>query len=368
MDILLYTWIAFQATLFTILPGTISMGQPTPAGERLCYRLNGFKCWLVNVLTILLLWVAGVIDLHFIALNWADFLSASTYYAWMLAILAVFKAHLAPSHLMDRRFSGNFFTDMYNGIELNPRIGKYWDVKLFHNGHCAMTGWTLIDLSFIALQYHKYGFITNSIIIVSLIRALVSVDFLWNEDWYLRSIDVCEETFGFYFAFGSGFFLHFMYTLQSQYLVRYPVSLSLGTAFFVLLIGGTGYGLYYIASDQKNTVRRTRGNCVVGGERAMYIKAQFVTKDGVTQESLLIYSGLWGIVRHPNYVGALLMTLAMGGVCGFNSLLPWTESIFATIFLTMRSLRDDAKCARKYGHYWNLYRERVRWNLVPGVF
>lgn len=100
------SWIAFQATLFTILPGTISMGQPTPAGERLCYRLNGFKCWLVNVLTILLLWVAGVIDLHFIALNWADFLSASTYYAWILAILAVFKAHLAPSHLMDRRFSG----------------------------------------------------------------------------------------------------------------------------------------------------------------------------------------------------------------------------------------------------------------------
>ncbi|KAB8220225.1 P-loop containing nucleoside triphosphate hydrolase protein [Aspergillus novoparasiticus] len=136
------TWIAFQATLFTILPGTIAIGQPTPAGERLCYRLNGFKCWLITVLTSLLLWVTGVIDLHFIASNWSELLSASTYYAWILAVLALVKAHLAPSHLMDRKFSGNFFTDLYNGIELNPRVGKYWDVKLFHNGHCAMTGWT----------------------------------------------------------------------------------------------------------------------------------------------------------------------------------------------------------------------------------
>jgi 7-dehydrocholesterol reductase len=39
------------------------------------------------------------------------------------------------------------------------------------------------DLSFIALQYEKFGFITNSIVIVSLIRALVSADFLWNEHW-----------------------------------------------------------------------------------------------------------------------------------------------------------------------------------------
>jgi hypothetical protein len=62
------------------------------------------------------------------------------------------------------------------------------------------------------------------------------------------------------------------------------------------------------------------------------------------------------------------MTYAMGGACGFDSLLPWTESIFATVFLAIRSLRDDAKCAKKYGISWDLYREKVRWNLVPGVF
>lgn len=80
-----------------------------------------------------------------------------------------------------------------------------------------------------------------------------------------------------------------------------------------------------------------------------------------------LHVGLWGIVRHPNYVGALLMTFAMGGACGSGNLFPWTESIFATIFLAMRSLRDEAKCAKKYGHAWNMYKRKVRWNLIPGV-
>ncbi|KAF3386556.1 7-dehydrocholesterol reductase, partial [Penicillium rolfsii] len=326
------------------------------------------------------LWAADLIDMTFLAANWCDFLSISAYYAWALALLAFLKAHLAPSNATDRRFSGNIFTDFFEGIELNPRIGKIWDLKLFHNGHCAMIGWTVMyssqflsrihefDLSFIDLQYRKFGIVTNSIVIATFIRAIVSVDFLWNEQWYLRSIDICEEPFGFYFTFGSGFFLHFINTLQSQYLVRYPVSLSWGGTISTMSLGGIGYAIYFIASEQKNLVRDTRGSCEVWGNSESSIKVQFVTKNGVTQETFLVCSGLWGIVRHPNYVGAILMTLAMGAACGFKCLLPWTESSFAIPFLALRSLRDEAKCAKKYGRGWELYRKKVKWNLIPGIF
>ncbi|KAJ5634332.1 hypothetical protein N7528_002174 [Penicillium herquei] len=238
------------------------------------------------MIALLTLWATDVIDMAFVASRWGEFLSASAYYAWVLAILAFAKAHLAPSHPKDRIFS-----DIYRGVELNPRIGKLWDVKLFHNGHCAMIGWTVIDLSFIALQYEKYGFVTNSIVIVCLIRALVSIDFLWNEHWYLRSIDVCEEPFGYYFTFGSGFFLHSMYTLQSQFLVRHPIILSWGSAVFMLLIGGAGYTIYFIASEQKNMIRETRGNCTIWGKQAECIEVTYMTKDGVTRKTFLICSG-----------------------------------------------------------------------------
>ena len=141
----------------------------------------------------------------------------------------------------------------------------------------------------------------------------------------------------------------------------------------MLLIGGAGYTIYFIASEQKNVIRDTRGNCTIWGGKAECIEVTYMTTDGVTRKTFLICSGefidlnhtslgsclssmllltrnlragLWGIVRHPNYVGALLMTLAMGGACGSGNLFPWTELIFATIFLTMRSLRDEAKCAK----------------------
>lgn len=99
-------WITFEALLFTALPGPIYFGQPTPAGENLPYKLNGFKCWLITISVIANLWAIDVIDLPFVARNWAQFLSAAAYYAWALAVLSFLKAHLAPSHVMDRRFSG----------------------------------------------------------------------------------------------------------------------------------------------------------------------------------------------------------------------------------------------------------------------
>jgi 7-dehydrocholesterol reductase len=30
------------------------------------------------------------------------------------------------------------------GIELNPRIGKTWDMKTFQNGHLGMISWTVV--------------------------------------------------------------------------------------------------------------------------------------------------------------------------------------------------------------------------------
>jgi 7-dehydrocholesterol reductase len=101
-------WISFQAVLYTALPGLIYVGQPTPAGETLSYKLNGFKCWFTTILVILILWATGMIEIHFVALHWAEFLSASAYYAWVMAILAFIKAHVAPSSAADRKFSGAF--------------------------------------------------------------------------------------------------------------------------------------------------------------------------------------------------------------------------------------------------------------------
>lgn len=72
-----------------------------------------------------------------------------------------------------------------------------------------------------------------------------------------------------------------------------------------------------------------------------------------------------GISRHFNYVGDLLISLAMCLTCGFNHILPYFYIIYMIILLIHRIWRDDARCKGKYGKYWDDYGKVVKWKLLP---
>lgn len=40
------------------------------------------------------------------------------------------------------------------------------------------------------------------------------LDFFWNETWYLKTIDICHDHFGWYLGWGDCVWLPFLYTLQ----------------------------------------------------------------------------------------------------------------------------------------------------------
>lgn len=89
------------------------------------------------------------------------------------------------------------------------------------------------------------------------LHTLYVVDFFWNEDWYLRTIDIAHDHFGFYLAWESLVWLPSMYTLQSQYLARYPVDLSWGAAAGITCAGLVGYGIFRSVNWQKDVLRET---------------------------------------------------------------------------------------------------------------
>lgn len=72
------------------------------------------------------------------------------------------------------KFTGNVFYDFMMGIEFNPRIGKWFDFKLFFNGRPGIVAWTLINLSYAAKQQELYGYVTNSMILVNVLQVRVS--------------------------------------------------------------------------------------------------------------------------------------------------------------------------------------------------
>lgn len=223
-------------------------------------------------------------------------------------------------------------------------------------------------MSFIAYQYQTHGYITNSIILSTFLHSLYVVDFFINEDWYLRTIDICHDHFGFYLAWGSMVWLPSMYTLQTQYLSRNPHSLSPLSALIIFTSGVSGYILFRSVNHQKDLVRRTKGNCQLWGAPADVLHVSYRTKDGKQHDSILLCSGWWGMARHVNYLGDLILSYSMCAACGTNNLLPWTYAIFMTILLIHRCWRDEERCSKKYGKGWETYCEKVRWVIVPGLY
>lgn len=108
---------------------------------------------------------------------------------------------------------------------------------------------------------------------------------------YLRTIDICHDHFGFYLAWGSAVWLPTMYTLQSQYLSRYPVQLSTPVAALIFTIGVSGYALFRSVNFQKDIVRRTNGECTIWGKKAKVMRCNFKTADGKDHQTLLLLSG-----------------------------------------------------------------------------
>ncbi|OGM43427.1 C-14 sterol reductase [Aspergillus bombycis] len=306
------SWILSQGLLYSLLPGKTVYGPPTPGGNSLPYRMNGLWSWCITVGTVFLAaCVGGVEVVASLAQNWAGVLAAANIYGLVLPALAVAKGHIWPSFKTDRRLSGSIFHDFLVGVELNPRLGRHWDLKMFQVGRLGMNSWVVIDLSFMAQQYLRYGTISNSILIVIILHAVYVVDFFINEDWqvplipctdctkvltymsrYLTTIDIAHDHFGFTLAWGSAVWLPMVYTAQAQYLALHPVGLSSFTFSAILATGMLSYVLFRLANHQKHHFRQTRGNCQIAGSTPRVIRAQYTTAKGKVHETLLLYSGM----------------------------------------------------------------------------
>jgi 7-dehydrocholesterol reductase len=256
---------------------------------------------------------------------------------------------------------------MFMGIELNPRLGKMFDFKLFHNGRPGIVAWTMINISFAAAQYNRFGYVTDSMILVNALQMLYVADFFVHEDWYLKTIDIAHDHFGFYLAWGDSVWLPFMYTLQSQYLSYHPIKLG-GYFYLILGMGIIGYCIFREANFQKDVCRRSDGKCEIWGRPAKILRTTYQSIDGKLHHSLLLLSGFWGMARHCNYLGDLILSAAMCLSCGLTNLIPHFYIIYMTVLLTHRIERDHARCSGKYGEYWETYSRLVPFKLIPGIY
>lgn len=99
-------WVFLQALLFWGLPGKKSLGQPTAGGNLLSYTTNGLFAWFATHAVLGALWLLGIVDPGFVPRNWVNLWHVANVCGFLMSGLAFIKAHLVPSHIRDRKFSG----------------------------------------------------------------------------------------------------------------------------------------------------------------------------------------------------------------------------------------------------------------------
>ena len=85
----------------------------------------------------------------------------------------------------------------------------------------------------------------------------------------------------------------------------------------------------------------------------------------VEAEQPVVSTGLYGIVRHPMYVGALIMMAGMPlALASFWGLL----TIVPGVLVFVARITDEEKALREELDGYDAYTEKVRYRLVPGVW
>ncbi|HEY9595059.1 MAG TPA: DUF1295 domain-containing protein, partial [Spirochaetia bacterium] len=83
----------------------------------------------------------------------------------------------------------------------------------------------------------------------------------------------------------------------------------------------------------------------------------------------LLCSGFWGVARHINYLGEILMSMGLTLALGWPALwMAWLYPLYYVGLLFSRERDDEKRCARKYGVLWAEYTRKVPRRIIPGIY
>ena len=335
------------------LPGRWVVGYARDGqGQKLKYRLNG---WLVFLVTVFL-W-GSVCYVGWMDWTW---LYHTRYYSLAGALVFGLLFSLALV-LPAPKVKASFWLDFFLGRLENPQcLGGRIDAKMW----LYLVGAILLELhvlSFAAFHYIQYGMASSPGIFVA--AGLISYfvcDYLTFEEIHLYTYDLFAERVGFKLGWGCLAFYPYFYTIalwDTVYLPNphWPVAYYLMSSSIFLL----GWSLSRGANTQKYFFKRYPNRAFLG------IQPQTIT-DG---NKYLLVNGFWGLSRHINYLGEILMATGIALSVGYPTQIgPWLYPLYYVLLLFPRQMDDDKRCAQKYGLLWEEYLQKVPYRIIPFIY
>ncbi|KAH8964632.1 hypothetical protein BDL97_04G077500 [Sphagnum fallax] len=175
------------------------------------------------------------------------------------------------------------------GVQLNlDFLGL--DLKFFWI-RTGILGWFLINLSVATKQFQNQGSFSLSMALYQAFSAVSPIPF--GHCWW----DIIAEKFGFMLIFGDVVFIPFTFSIQA-------------TAALNLCIFLFGFAIFRGANKQKHKFKQD-SKVVIWGQTVKFIGGR------------LLDSAYWGVARHCNYLGDILVAFSFRLPCGMSSPVPY---------------------------------------------
>jgi delta14-sterol reductase len=315
------------------------------------YRINGLPVMLVAIVIWAALGHFGVVPFDWLYLHRWSGLAGAVVLGVVASLLLVAGARPVRKSLLADFFLGRRFSPQF--------LGNRVDAKMF----LYLAGATMLALNI--LSFASYHFATyGGSIPVTLYTALFFwflVDYMTFEHVHLYTYDLVAERVGFKLVFGCFAFYPYFYLVGLWAVAdRPPSDVSLLFLVVAAIVFFTGWVLARGANMQKYVFKRDPEQDFLG------IIEPEVISDG---DRRVLCSGFWGLSRHINYLGEVLMASGLTLALGYpGALIAWLYPLYYVVLLSTRQLDDDRRCREKYGELWEEYEEKVPWRIIPGIY
>lgn len=337
-----------------ILPGRWVSGYVKKGNSTapLRYRLNGLTVLFAVVGAWALLCYSGIVA-------W-DSLYTYRWYTLSGAIVTGLIFSLAIV-LPAPPVRNSFFADFYLGRLENPQLwGGRVDAKMW----LYMVGAIMLELnilSFAAHHYQLYGAeASTGIFVATGLLSFFVTEYMFFEQVHLYTYDIFAERVGFKLGWGCIAFYPFFYAIPIWSTVDLAPASTPGFLLFIyVLIFFSGWCLARGANMQKYFFKKDPSQNFLG-----------ITPVTITDGSkMILVNGWWGLSRHINYLGEILMATGIV-LCTGHVLLPWPwlYPLYYVALLFPRQRDDDKRCSLKYGPLWDQYIKKVPYRIIPFVY
>ncbi|GMN39346.1 hypothetical protein TIFTF001_008567 [Ficus carica] len=336
---ILAVFFIYLAIFGSFLPGKLVPGVVLQDGTRLHYRCNGLLSLLLLVMVLGIAAKMDVVSLTAISDRGLDLLSTTFLFSFLvtLVLYATGCNSRNQGSSLKPHVTGNLIHDWWFGIQLNPQFLGI-DLKFFFV-RAGMMGWLLINLSILARSIQD-ATLNSSMILYQFFSAFYILDYFVNEEYMTSTWDIIAESLGF---------------MLGWWLLQNKVELTTASIIANCFVFIIGYLVFRGANKQKHVFKKNP-------------KALIWGKPPKVVGEKLLASGYWGIARHCNYLGDLLLALSFSLPCGISSPVPYFYPIYLLTLLIWRERRDEARCAEKYREIWAEYRRLVPWRILPYVY